>query len=320
MAPGYPDSLFDNMQLKRKSGFTLVELLVVIAIIGILIGLLLPAVQVVRESARRTKCLNNLKQLGLAIHNFEIVKREFPPARGADEFLTWPVYLMPHLEMQNLYDRLDVRKKYKDQDSEAVRISMPSMLCPSRTRNDPNVSNRETKGYHVGACGDYAGNAGTSRYFPFDVWAQFYDPVDGVFNSGYESENLVVNEQLIGGGRGRYGFQDIEDGTSHTVFLGEKYVSIYGLHEPEGWGDGSIYHGDEPETFMRIGGFGMGLASSEALDFSPGEIPIFGSSHVGIVNFVHGDGSVKSYSNQLDQLTLSRLCSRIDGQTITSSQ
>ncbi len=308
------------MNFKRKTGFTLVELLVVIATIGILTGMLLPAVQMVRESARRIKCANNLKQLGLAIHNFESAKGEFPPARGADEFLTWPVYLMPHLEMQNLYDRLDVRKKYRYQDTDAVRQSMPSMLCPSRNRKFPNVSNRETKGYHVGACGDYAGNAGTSRFFPFDVWAQFYDPVDGVFNSGYESENMVVKEQLIGGGRGRYGFHDIEDGTSQTIFVGEKYVSIYGLHEPEGWGDGSIYHGDEPETFMRIGGFGLGLAQSESLNLSPGEVPVFGSSHVAIVNFVHGDGSVKSYSNQLDQLTLFRLCSRNDGQTVDSGQ
>ena len=109
---------------------------------------------------------------------------------------------------------------------------------------------------------------------------------------------------------------DIVDGTSNTIFVGEKYVSIYGLHEPEGWGDGSIYHGDEPETFMRIGGFGLGLARSETLNLSPGEVPVFGSSHVSIVNFVHGDGSVRSYSNQLDQRTLYRLCSRIDGHVI----
>ena len=302
--------------MKRKTGFTLVELLVVIAIIGILVGMLMPAVQMVRESARRVSCSNHLRQLGLAIHNFEGSYQRLPPSRGADAFLTWPVYLMPYLENQGLYDRLDVRLKYHHQDSDAVRQIMPMMFCPSRNRTYPYVSRRETKGQHVGACGDYAGNAGTSQFFPNDVWAKFNLPVDGVMNSGFAKDNEVVNEQLLGGGQGRYGMSQIVDGTSNTIFLGEKYVSTYGLQEPEGWGDGSIYNGDEPETFMRLGGYGMGLAQRESLDLSPGEIPIFGSSHSQLVNFVLGDTSVQSYSVRLDDETLFRLCSRKDGKVV----
>ena len=306
--------------MKRKTGFTLVELLVVIAVIGILMGMLMPAINMVRESARRISCGNNMRQLGLAIHSFEASNTLFPPARGADEFLTWPAYLMPYLEMSNLFDRLDLTSKYQNQDLVAIRKTMPMMLCPSRNRQFPSISKRESKGYPIGACGDYAGNAGTSQYFPYDVWAQFYEPTDGVFNSGFEKDNPVIGAKMPGGGKGRYGFQSINDGTSSTIFLGEKYVSIFGLQEPGGWGDGSIYNGDEPETFMRIGGYGMGIARNEALDLSPGEIPIFGSSHPGHVNFVMGDGSVQTFNTNLSEETLFRLCSRIDGYVIVKDQ
>lgn len=302
--------------MNRKRAFTLVELLVVIAIIGVLVGMLLPAVSMVRESARRTHCQNNLKQIGLAIHNYEGARRQYPPARAADEFVTWPVYLMPYLEMQNLYDRFDIKSKYEFQDPEIVTTVMPTMLCPSRARIGKDVSNWETRGPE-GAVGDYAGNAGTQRYFPFDNWALFEEPVDGVFNSGFAKDNPVVNDQLVGPEKGRYEQRDIRDGTSHTIFVGEKYVSISGFKEPQGWGDGAIYNGDEPETFIRIGGYAMGLASKQTLVLSPGEYPIFGSAHVSVVNFVLGDGSVHSLSNRIDEETLYRLCSREDGQSVS---
>ena len=302
--------------MKRRSGFTLVELLVVIAIIGILIGMLMPAVQMVREAARRTSCGNNLKQLGLAIQNFEGSFMAIPPARGADEFLTWPVYLMPYLENQNLYERLDITQKYRYQDSEAIKNTMPTMLCASRNRTYPNISRYETKGYHVGAVGDYAGNAGTSQYLIDDAWAKFHQQVDGVFNSGFSKDNPVVGEVLSGGGAGRYEFANVVDGLSSTIFLGEKYVSIYGVQHPGGWGDGSIYHGDEPEAFIRIGGYGLKIAAGESQTIAPGDMPVFGSSHPTLVNFVLGDGSVQSYKSILDETTLFRLCSRKDGELV----
>ena len=108
------------MQL-RKKGFTLVELLVVIAIIGILIGMLLPAVQQVREAARRTQCLNNMRQLGLACHNYESAFMEFPPGCNWDtdsgddkrnpqilgrERVAWSVFILPFIEQNNLHNQL----------------------------------------------------------------------------------------------------------------------------------------------------------------------------------------------------------------------
>ena len=98
----------------RRGGFTLVELLVVIAIIGVLIALLLPAVQQARESARRTQCVNNLKQVGLAVHNFHDTFGELPPSRIQYEYLGWSAVLLPFMEQTNLYDQLDLKKKYKD--------------------------------------------------------------------------------------------------------------------------------------------------------------------------------------------------------------
>ncbi len=301
--------------MKRKQGFTLVELLVVIAIIGILIGMLMPAVQMVREAARRTQCANNLKQIGLAIHTYEGAKKLYPPSRAADGFLTWPVYLMPFLEEGNMYDKLDVRKRYFDQNPVIVRRPMQVMLCPSRPRRQ-NYSKFETRG-PVGAIGDYAGNAGSQQFFPYDRWALFEEPVDGVFNSGFTKDNKVENGMLVGAEKGRYGQSSISDGTSNTIFIGEKYVSTYGELESHGWGDGSIYNGDEPETFMRIGGYGMGLASSQTLDLSPGEYPIFGSGHPQVVNFVFGDGSVHAIATATDVETVYRLCSRNDGNHVT---
>ena len=308
-------SFFSGTDMNRKQGFTLVELLVVIAIIGILVSMTMPAVQMVREAARRAACQNHLHQIGLATLNYESSRFLYPPSRAADEFLAWPVYLMPYVEMGNTYDRLDLSNKYQFQDPDVVIKPMPVMLCPSRQRSQ-NVSNNETRG-PVGAIGDYAGNAGTPRYFPFDVWAKFVDPVDGVFNSGFADQNRVVNGKLVGPERGRYGQKDIIDGTSNTIFIGEKYVSTYGELEPHGWGDGSIYNGDEPETFMRIGGYAMGLAASRTIDLSPGEYPIFGSGHASVVNFVFGDGSVHSLAISTDEETLYRLCSRKDGLTVT---
>ena len=94
--------------MRNRSGFTLVELLVVIAIIGILIALLLPAVQAAREAARRSQCQNNLKQLGLGLHNYHDVKGHFPIGADSVSQLSWRVYLLPYIEQDALFEKFDL--------------------------------------------------------------------------------------------------------------------------------------------------------------------------------------------------------------------
>ena len=179
------------------------------------------------------------------------------------------------------------------------------------------MSNFETgANMPVGVVGDYVGNAGTSQYLLNDDWAQFTEDVDGVFNSGYAADNPVVGGK-IGTPRGRYKFSDIDtqDGLSNTFFVGEKAVNVNNMKTPGGWGDGAIYNGNEPGSSMRLGGIGLGLAVNQNMP-APGATPVFGSSHPKLVNFLKGDGSVKSYSVSLDEEILRRLCSRRDGENV----
>lgn len=299
----------------QRTAFTLVELLVTIAIIGVLTAMLLPAVQTVREAARRTQCLNNLKQIGLATHHYESAIAQIPPARPADRFLTWPVLLMSYMEQENLASRFDLTTLYANQAPDVIAEGVPSMICPSR-RSGTMLSVDEKDGVLTGAVGDYAGNAGTHQHHANSEWALFTEPVDGVFNSGLRRDNPVSNNTLTTPIKGRYGFHDLTDGSSNTIFVGEKFVNAKHHGMSGGFGDGSIYNGDEPSTFMRLGGGYLGLAKSQFDDTSPGLMPVFGSAHPDAVNFTFGDASVRFVSVDVDAQTLFQLCSRIDGTVI----
>lgn len=301
-----------------RSAFTLVELLVTIAIIGVLVGMLLPAVQNVREAARRTQCLNNLRQIGLATHNYEGAISRFPPSRPADGFLTWPVLLMQYMDQQNLARRFNLKATYAAQDPDVIAESVPVMLCPSR-RAGAMLSVDEKDGRLTGAVGDYAGNAGTHLHLANFEWARFTEPVDGVFNSGLRRDNPVSNSLLTEPIKGRYGFHDLTDGSSNTIFVGEKFVNSKHLGLSGGFGDGCIYNGDEPGTCMRLGGGILGLAKSSREDITVGITPLFGSTHPDAVNFVFGDASVHSVSVDVDGDTLFQLCSRNDGTVLDAS-
>jgi len=305
-----------EIRTTNRQGFTLVELLVVIGIIGILMALLLPAVQSVRESGRNTNCKSNLRQIGVALRNYQTSYREIPPSRPRDFYCTWVALLLPYTEGDNIYQLMDIRYPYALQPPEAVQAIPEIFVCPSR-RTAGELSKFEFGGLQVGACGDYAGNAGTPQHLPLD-WAGFDVPVDGVFNSGFDSQNqLMIDGALRQRPKGRYQTRDITDGLAHTVFIGEKHVESDHQREPEGWADGCIYNGNEPATFMRVGGLGMPIARNDMGAPGPGENPAWGSEHPASCNFLMGDGSTHTLNSTLDEDVLRRLCSRNDGQAVS---
>lgn len=133
--------MMDFGETMKRCAFTLVELLVVLAIIGVLVGLLLPAVQMVREAARRTHCSNNLRQIVIGLHNYEASNTDFPPGWLADESPStkgwaWMSYVLPFVEQQSIYDEINFGMVVRDLPIEGVRTSTIDMLfCPSSTIN-----------------------------------------------------------------------------------------------------------------------------------------------------------------------------------------
>jgi prepilin-type N-terminal cleavage/methylation domain-containing protein len=136
------DSLLPTVAPRYRRAFTLVELLVVIAIIGVLVGLLLPAVQAAREAARRSSCGNNLRQMALGLHNFELAMRHYPSslrpatANASGQFDGWSVQgqILPYLEQDNLFEQIDFSKSYTAQPFPVAPTQVPIYLCPSEPK------------------------------------------------------------------------------------------------------------------------------------------------------------------------------------------
>ena len=329
----------------RARGFTLVELLVVIAIIGVLVALLLPAVQGAREAARRTQCSNHLKQLGLGAQNFHDVRNFLPPSRlcqppdnieGID-YLTWAVVLLPFIEQQNYYQQWDETKTYQQHTVAVTRRAVPVYFCPSRWRPTEAFSDENADGGPSGGLSDYAACSGTGAN-------------DGVGANGVINQygangamicarwfrNDAVNPPRLTKWEGMIRLAMIEDGTSNTFLIGEKHVRRF---QPDGQrpmvfgtrDDRSVYNGQNKPNYRRLVGREVAnvnnvptqngelnrIAAYNLQDFVQGaDNQRFGSRHAGICQFVFCDGSVKAIRNQIDIDTLERLGRREDGQAI----
>jgi prepilin-type N-terminal cleavage/methylation domain-containing protein/prepilin-type processing-associated H-X9-DG protein len=286
--------------MKPRRAFTLIELLVVIAIISTLIGMLLPAVQKVREAAARMSCGNNLKQLGLAVHNYESALGRLPPSRTRVGGPTWAVLLLPHMEQDNLYRQWELSRTFYEQNPTARLTGVRSYFCPSRrTAADaahgslsgdiPSDSAWGSATHLPGALGDYAAVVDRSG---FDAPTTAGEGQNGAF-------------RLATGGR----LADFSDGTSNCLMIGEKHI-------PEGksgygWWDCSTYNGDYHQCSCRAGGRLYPLTTNPKDSGWK-----FGSRHAGVVVFCFADGHVQSLPEMIDPYILELLNQRNDGQVI----
>jgi prepilin-type N-terminal cleavage/methylation domain-containing protein/prepilin-type processing-associated H-X9-DG protein len=305
-----------------RPAFTLIELLVVIAIIAVLLGLLVPAVQKVRESANRLDCQNNLKQIGIAVHNYHDTFKYLPPARvGRDAYATWPVLVAPYLEAQNLSSLWDVKQVYQRQTNPLARTTaLKVFFCP--TRRAPMTSPADQNGANgglEGACGDYAccdGN-GYERDSKEGRGAMISALVQ---NPNVGDDNPFPAPILMF--RSRTNFAAITDGLSSTLLIGEKHVRPGHLGEADD-GDQAYYSGYNYTSAQRSAGYyypqgGGRLDNPLMRPTDPAAPDRFGSWHPGVCNFVFCDGSVHALPVDLDIEVLCNLSLRNDGRPVAA--
>lgn len=301
-------------------GFTLVELLVVIAIIGALVGLLLPAVQAAREAARRMSCSNNVKQLGLAMHNYHDTFGVFPygwDQRGA----VWSTHILPQIEQGNIYDTLIFQESGPGNwdangspNETAAGTYVATFRCPSMSQPE-HISNN---GIPLRVPASYRGSAGSESSS---------DDTSTIVIPGTKSlENLDQDGIFYACSRTK--FRDILDGTSHTLMLGESYTDPFFVKDGQGmdyW-----YIGSPQADPCRCDGGTGGTEFSEVVGTTIAKINArrtqptlhgrlmelsFGSYHIGGAQFAFCDGSIKFITDSIDMEIYKGLGSR-DGHEV----
>jgi len=297
------------MPLKQKRrarpGFTLIELLVVIAIIAILVSLLLPAVQAVREVARRVQCQNNEHNIGVAIHNYEGVYKLFPNANANSTLSGGSLFtsILSHLEQANSYNAYDFALSNSDPYNVAVTgQEIDVYLCPSASlrRSVPSCDVDAGR-----APGTYAACIGSTDYNLH--WMYYGEPRPNL-------NGAIVYTDSVGG---RTAFRDLTDGSSNTIFIGEtaynlpdytfssgsclgqsRYSFTYWSVPYPGSTACTTEHGFNPRDYA-----GDGI-------FDPNWTHAFRSDHPGGVHFVLGDGKVTFLSENIDARILDGLATR----------
>jgi prepilin-type N-terminal cleavage/methylation domain-containing protein len=304
--------------LQRNRGFTLVELLVVIAIIGILVGLLLPAVQAAREAARRMQCTNNLKQIGLAIHNYESAAKLLPRSHHLSNELGWTVAILPYMEQTSLYNLFNQNQgsyTMVGKNDPHGLTRMPGYLCPSSPvetmlLNAPhNVNQPDRIPMNTGVA------PFTTHYYGLNG-PRGTDPNGGT----YPLQSTATHEGVATAGTGMLQWvqntkmANVTDGLSNTIMIGEmSWVSQK--------------FGTRYRTWLRGGGNGFsvaarnvvrtinaGLVANALVPYN--DMPM-GSMHTGGANFANGDGSVRFISQSIDFNLYRGLATRDYGEVVT---
>lgn len=306
----------NRLRSARPHGFTLIELLVVIAIIAVLISLLLPAVQQAREAARRTQCRNNLKQIGLALHNYHDSYKCFPLGTSWNQYSPF-VAIMPQLELGTNVAAYNYKEAYNSATNLAViNQTLPVFICPTMNlpRAVPEISCNEP-----GAAGSYGVSAGTT--------ARGHD---GVFQPAVEwmlpsSGGPGIPANFLGRAAR---ITDIPDGTTNTLFLGEfnyqhpgyKWTAgstsclanpLIGAAGVTRWGSARWGGGYAGIAIGGTGGVYNGYSGNVTTDRET-----WRSDHAGGGHFSMADGSVRFISSSINANTLDALATRDGGETV----
>ncbi|MCC9609273.1 DUF1559 domain-containing protein [Blastopirellula sp. JC732] len=300
--------------VSRRTAFTLVELLVVIAIIGVLIALLLPAVQQAREAARRMSCSNNLKQIGLGLHNYHDTFGSLPPMivksgdspNDVNPAWAWSALLLPMLELGNEHDTLQVGKLSLTQSAQTTAgaavlgRALPAFLCPSDTAS-ADVTARSVAGVRLGRSSYPGVNGHGPRVY-------YYDQGPTASASG------IFSDRVKG-----FLFRDVVDGTSNTMAVGERTQSMPRTTQENSTQWAGTTHGEEDDS-----GYRGSLEIAGCTGFPMNEPYIAGitdwqyqhwfrSNHPGGAQFAFVDGSVHFLSQTIDMTTYRNLSNRHDG-------
>jgi prepilin-type N-terminal cleavage/methylation domain-containing protein/prepilin-type processing-associated H-X9-DG protein len=337
----YGDSSSNNREIPMNSnarrGFTLVELLVVIAIIGILVGLLLPAVQAARESGRRMQCQNHLKQLGLAMLSHTQANGYLPsggwgwnwtgdPDRGfgRNQPAGWNYSLLPYIEQENVYllgsdGQPDViTDQQRNGALQRDQIPIPVFVCPSRRANKlyprpRNMAYNNGRNVNLAGAIDYAANAGDT----YPLWqggpGTIAAATNGSFNYGATQTNTGISYA-----RSQIKVAHIRDGASNTYMLGEKSLMpndyTNGMNSADDFG---MYEGCAHDTYRWCPPDQQYVPAQDRVGVN--YYSAFGGPHAGGCIFVFCDGSVRVISYSIDRVTHSRLANRADGQAISGA-